>query len=257
MGMDIERYLDISSRVDLSGIEFGSAPQHPLTRDEVRCLIYMMDVESHTIVYLRGLLNTCAIEDPDIAAFLPCWAYEELFHGRALRQFLEVCGVPLSRGRMNEVRKSASVWERIEEVGASLVCKVTPHLAGAYLSWGAIQELCTLEGYGVLARRTSNGVLAEILRRIIKDERRHFSFYYNKARIALQSTQAQRITSFLLRSFWSPVGQGVKLDHEVQWMMRYLFSDAPGTDCIQRIDTTIGKLPGLGWFDLLKRAARA
>jgi hypothetical protein len=33
--------------------------------------------------------------------------------------------------------------------------------------------------------RTANPLLRGILQRIIKDERRHFSLYYNKARTAL------------------------------------------------------------------------
>ena len=92
--MDISRYLDASKRVDLTGIDFESAADFPLHPDEIRCLTYMTDIESHTIVYLRGLLNTCAIDDPEVTAFLSCWAYEEFFHSQALRQFLEACGVP-------------------------------------------------------------------------------------------------------------------------------------------------------------------
>jgi hypothetical protein len=80
--MDITRYLDASKKVDLTGIDFGSAADFPLHADEIRCLTYMMDIESHTIVYLRGLLNTCALDDPEITAFLSCWAYEEFFHSR-------------------------------------------------------------------------------------------------------------------------------------------------------------------------------
>ena len=33
----------------------------------------------------------------------------------------------------------------------------------------------------MLARKTHNPMLAEIVRRLAKNERRHFSFYYNKA----------------------------------------------------------------------------
>ena len=40
-----------------------------------------------------------------------------------------------------------------------------------------VEGFSTLEGYGLLARRIRNPVLAEILTRIIKDEWRHFSFY--------------------------------------------------------------------------------
>ena len=120
-----------------------------------------------------------------------------------------------------------------------------------FLTWGAVQKLSTLEGYGLLARRTQNPVLAELLRRIIKDERRHFSFYYNKARAHLKARGAQRLTSFLIRRFWTPVGEGVKAHEETNWMLQFLFSDAYGRKAAERIDSTMRQPPGLEWFDLL------
>jgi len=36
------------------------------------------------------------------------------------------------------------------------MCHLTRHFHAAYLTWGADQELTTLEGYGVLAARTAN-----------------------------------------------------------------------------------------------------
>ncbi len=62
-GFDLEKYLVHSRKVDVSDIDFSEGARHPLSADEIRCLTYMMDVETHSIVYLRGLLNTCAIGD--------------------------------------------------------------------------------------------------------------------------------------------------------------------------------------------------
>jgi len=248
---DLERYLTNSKKVDLSEFDFSAAENYSLTDDEVRCLHYMMDVESSTIVYLRAILRTCVIDDPEAVAFLSCWAYEEYFHGRVIREFLRVSGVEVSPERYVEVKRSASLRERIEELGASFMCSLTRHFHAAYLTWGAVQELTTLEGYGVLARRTSNPLLKTVLNRIIKDERRHFSFYYNKARAALEASRAQRLTTFLLRKFWTPVGSGVKADPDVNWMIRFVFGDSAGAEVTRRIDSTIGRLPGLAWFDLL------
>ena len=162
----------------------------------------MMDIESHTIVYLRSILSTCAIEDPDTTAFLSCWAYEEHFHERAIGQFLQACGIEFARDRVAEVQRSTAFSEWLKDVGASLVCQCTRHFHAAYLTYGAISELSTLEGYGVLASRTQNPILAEILRRLAKDERRHFSFYYNKAKIELRERNAQRLATFVIKTFW-------------------------------------------------------
>ncbi|MBI2340061.1 MAG: hypothetical protein HYU99_06845, partial [Deltaproteobacteria bacterium] len=250
---NLESYLSHSGKVDLTDIVFDDAAKYPLTPEEIRCLTYMMDIETHTIVYLRGILNTCAVENPRITAFLSCWAYEEYFHGQALWQFLQACGVPVDPERFKEVQKNRSFREWLEDIGASLLCKVTKHFHSAYLTWGAINELSTLEGYGALIRKTNNPILAEILKRIIRDERKHFSFYYGEARNYLQHPGAQRLTAFLLKRLWTPVGSGVKPDSEVEWIMNFIFGEEGGRQTTQNIDAAIAKLPGLGWFDLVTK----
>lgn len=255
---DLERYLRNSRKVDIADIDLAQARQYPLTEDEIHCLTYMMDIESHTIVYLRSILSTCAIEDPDTTAFLSCWAYEEHFHGRTIGQFLNACGIAFAGDRIAEVKRGTAFTEWLKDMGASMLCQFTRHFHGAYLTYGAISELSTLEGYGVLASRTQNPVLAEILRRLAKDERRHFSFYYNKARIELRERNAQRLTTFIIKHFWLPVGGGVKPDEEVTWILNYILQGSEGEKVARRIDETIAKLPGLAWFDRLSasRAAR-
>lgn len=253
VGFDLEKYLSNSKKVDISEFDLSRASEYPLSAGEIRCLKYMMDVESSTIVYLRAILRTCAVNDPDTTAFLSCWAYEEYFHGHTIRKFLKASGVNVDAGRYAQVRRDTAFREWLEEIGASFVCQLTRHFHAAYLTWGAVQELTTLEGYGVLVRRTENPLLRSILSRIIKDERRHFSFYYNKARHHLDNRAAQRLTSLLLRRFWTPVGSGVKAGSEVNWMIRFVFGDEAGASVAGRIDSTIGRLPGLDWFDLLAR----
>jgi hypothetical protein len=251
---DLERYLRNSKKVDISDIDLTRAAVYPLSDDEIRCLTYMMDIESHTVVYLRAILNTCAIEDTDTAAFLSCWAYEEFFHGRTIAQFLAACGIEFGGGRSAEVHKQAAFAEWLKEMGASLICQFSRHFHAAYLTYGAISELSTLEGYGALASRTANPILEEILRRLAKDERRHFSFYYNKAKLQLRERNAQRLTTFIIKNFWLPVGGGVKPAAEVNWILGYVLQGSEGEKIARRIDETIAKLPGLEWFDRLTRS---
>ena len=251
---DVEKYIRNSKKVDISDIDLSQASQYPVTDDEVRALTYMCDIESHTIVYLRAIFNTCAIEDSQTTSFLSCWAYEEYFHGHTIRQFLDAIGAPMSSTRMLEVQKASSFTEWLKELGSSILCRFSRHFHGAYLTYGAISELSTLEGYGVMARRTKNPILAEIVRRLAKDERRHFSFYYNKARLEMQSRNAQRLTNFVIRHFWLPVGGGVKSDSEVSWILSFILGDPDGAEIASRIDETIAKLPGLQWFDRLTQS---
>ena len=249
--LDIEKYVRNSKKVDISDLDLTQAVRYPVSEEEVRALTYMCDIESHTVVYLRAILNTCAVEDPQTTAFLSCWAYEEFFHGHTLRRFLDAVGAPLSSTRIAEVQHATSTKEWLKEMGASIVCRFSRHFHAAYLTYGAISELSTLEGYGVLARRTQNPVLAEIVKRLAKDERRHFSFYFNKARLMLQPRNAQRLTSFIIRKFWLPVGGGVKSDSEVNWILSFILGDPQGAEIARRIDSTIAKLPGLQWFHRL------
>jgi rubrerythrin len=248
---DLERYLRNSRKVDISDVDMGRAAEYPLTQDEIHALTYMMDIESHTVVYLRAILNTCAIEDSDTTAFLNCWAYEEFFHGRTIGQFLSACGIQFGDNRIAEIQKQAAFSEWLKEMSASLICQMSRHFHAAYLTYGAISELSTLEGYGVLASRTRNPILAEILRCLAKDERRHFSFYYNKAKIKLQPRNAQLLTTFIIKQFWLPVGGGVKPDAEVNWILRYILNGSEGEAVARRIDAMIAKLPGLAWFNRL------
>ncbi len=248
---DLDKYLRHSKKVDISDLDLSQAANHPVTADEIHALTYMTDIESHTVVYLRAILNTCAIEDPETTAFLSCWAYEEFHHGHTLRQLLNALGVPVTHDRIAEVQQAASWGEWIKEMGSSLICRMTRHFHGAYLTYGAISELSTLEGYGILARRTQNPIVAEVMRRLAKDERRHFSFYYNKARRELEPRNAQRLTSFVIRNFWLPVGGGVKPDSEVEWILSFILGDPEGVEIARRIDETIAKLPGMQWFDRL------
>jgi hypothetical protein len=255
MAFDLQKYLDHSCRVSTADFDLSRATDFVLSAEEVRCLEYMMDVESGTIIYLRSVLHTSLIDDPDVSGFLSCWAYEEYFHGRLIRQFMEASGIPICQDRFAEVKRKAKWREWMEEIGTAILGRITPHFAAAYLTWGAVQELTTLEGYGLLASRTPNPLLKQILNRIIKDERRHFSFYYNKAQARLSSRRAQWLTTQLLQRYWTPVGSGLKDDPEVTWMLRFLFGNETGQTVLQRIDATIGRLPGLHWFNLLFQTA--
>src|SRR5262249_3369770 len=86
-GMDkaeINTWTRRSRALDLDGLAWDDIPRVPLAPETVRVLRYMQDIESHTVVYVRELLATRVIDDPEVATFLACWFYEETFHGRAL-----------------------------------------------------------------------------------------------------------------------------------------------------------------------------
>lgn len=251
---DLEQYLNRSKAVDTSDIPWQDVPKYPIDPDEIRCLTYMMDIEAHTIMYLRDLLNTCAANDSEISTFLACWVYEETYHGRAIESFLRAAGVPVAQDRVSYIREGRKTRQFVETSMTFLISNLTRHFVAAHMTWGAIQELTTLTAYNLMAQRTKHPHLAKLLRRIAQDESRHFSFYYYQAAQRLTETPAQRLTSFLLRRFWAPVGAAVKLEHEVNFVMSFLFGGTTGSNAVVKVDETIGRLPGLNWFDMLQQA---
>src|SRR6202795_2355054 len=90
----LHAYVARSGALDLDAIALDEVPRHALWPQAARTLRYMQDIESHTIIYLRSLLASRAVDDPEVATFLACWLYEETFHGIALRRFLEAAGHP-------------------------------------------------------------------------------------------------------------------------------------------------------------------
>ena len=70
----------------------------------------------------------------------------------------------------------------------------------------------------------------------------------------MEARNAQRLTSFVIRNFWLPVGGGVKSDSEVSWILSFILGDPQGAEIARRIDSIIAKLPGMEWFDRLARS---
>ncbi len=245
---DLEKFLRNSgaTRPD----SFGWSDPGPRLDDEALfCLGYMMDIESHTVIYMKELLSTSVAEDPSITAFLACWVYEEFFHSQVLKRFLESQGLTIEDARFTELRRRKAS-RRIAEKIAGMASHLTRHFPAVHMTWGAINELSTLTGYHALIERTRHPMLTTVMTRIIKDERRHFSFYFNRARRMLRDPAARRITSFLVRHFWTPVGSPVRGDADAHRICEFLFPGEEGRARLTAMDATIARLPGLEWFDL-------
>jgi rubrerythrin len=258
---DLNKHLRHSARVDLSEVRWSEARAHPVSADEIRCLAYMMDIESHTVVFLRDLLTSRAIVDPEVTAFLSCWAFEEVWHGEAFSRFLGEVGASLppehevvdadtpypSRIRRNErIRLSLGARGFAGHVGTWLTAALVPDFVALHMAWGAANELTTLTAYHVMIDRTENPVLAQILRAIIKQERRHFGFYRAQARSRLAaSRRARTLTRWALEHVWAPVGTGVRPQAETDFVATWVFSGATGRRAVREMDEAIAALPGM------------
>lgn len=244
----IDTWTSRTRAVDLDGVRWDDVSRRPLSAEAVRTLRYMQDIESHTVIYLRELLATRAIDDPDVATFLACWFYEETFHGRALARLLAAAGHPSV-----ERRRSRQPWAGALRTGAMrVVAHAWPDFVAVHMVWGAINELTTLTGYQRLAELEPHPVLVELLGRIVRDESRHFAFYYHQAERRLASPAARRLARVLVDRFWAPVGSGVQPDAEVRFLARYLLGGADGRAAARRIDATIRRLPGFADVSLVE-----
>jgi hypothetical protein len=248
---DLEKYLRTSGGTRPEIFDW-SDPGPRLDDDALFCVGYMMDVESHTIIYLREMLSTAVAEDASITAFLSCWAGEEFFHSRVLKRLLESQGAAIDDRRFAALRR-AKPADYLTQKFARLLSRMTRHFPAVHMTWGAINELSTLTGYRALIDKTRHPLLAAVLSRIIRDERRHFSFYFNQARLRLLPRTAQVLTSLLVRNFWAPVGSPVRGDADARRICGYLFGDEQGPCRLAEHDSMIARLPGLGWFDMTSR----
>jgi rubrerythrin len=258
---DLDKYLRASKRVDLSTVEWSRIREHPVTSAEARCLTYMMDIETHTVVFLRDLLATRASFDPEVTAFLSCWVYEELWHGEAFSRFLGEAGYrvaptfedvsgddpfPTRVDRNQWVRQRFGTKGYASHIGTLLGSALFRDFVAVHMTWGAVNELGTLTGYHRIIAKTEHPVLIQLLQAVIKDERRHFAFYRAQARMRLaRSRQARTITRWALEHLWAPVGTGVRPQSETDFVIHSLFGDADGMVAVKEMEATLGELPGL------------
>lgn len=273
LDFDLDRYLRASGRIDLSHVDWDRIAEHPTSGAEARCLAYMMDIESHTVIYLRDLLATRAAFEPDVTAFLSCWVYEELWHGEAFSRFLGEAGFDLGPDRErveadsaypSKVGRNAWIRRRLGRKGylshlATMVGSAfVDEFVAVHMTWGAVNELSTLTGYHALIDQTDHPVLRDVLAAVIKDERRHFAFYRAQARLRLQrSARARKVTRWAMENLWAPVGTGVRPQEETDFVIVTLFGDREGAGRMEDIDDTVRGLPGFEDATLLRDARRA
>src|SRR3989442_7240550 len=247
---DLDAWVARSGALDLDAIPWADIPKYEVPPAAVRTLTYMQDIESHTIIYLRSLLATRAVDDPEVSTFLACWLHEETFHGIALARFLEAAGHPVPTRATP--RSQEPTLKRLESWATSMVSKAWPDFCAVHMTWGAINELTTLTGYLRLKTVAAYPVLSDLLERIMRDESRHFFFYYRQAEERLRRPAAAGVARFLVDHFWGPVGSGVGVPGELEFMAKYLFDGEEGQIAIRKVDETIRRLPGFATVQLLE-----
>ena len=231
----------------VGSIKWNDIRKFPLDKKFIPVLLYMRDVEALTDMYYEELRRTPTGKDPIISKFMERWSVEEQTHGELLNRFLNEAGVITDEKWHNQVRRAVSTFYTVNNyLITSLTNLVGKKFTATHMTFGAIHEMSTTQGYRRLAELADHPVLTEILRGIIREESAHTQFYRSVARIELQKSEfAQKLSRFLIKNFWTPVGSGAKPTTESDYTIATLFSGENGLDWIDKnVTQRIQTLPG-------------
>jgi rubrerythrin len=250
---DIAQHIAVSHKIQFEDLDWDLARKHGLSPQEVTSLQHFADIESQTVHYFLEVSRLKVARDPELLTFLTMWNYEEYFHSYALTRLMEECGVrvPSATERATAIRANARFKAKFEDMVQGGIAKVVPKtFIALWMFWGALQECLTTQAYEELARTTQNPVLAELCRRIAKQERRHFAYYFNQARDRLDGRPyTQRFVRAIARAFYAPVGGGVKTDEEAARCVAGLFPGERIYEVMGYIEKRLAQLPGMDGLD--------
>jgi Fatty acid desaturase len=234
-------------------INWSDVKRFPLDKKFVPVLVYMRDVETLTEVYHQQLMRTPTGKDKIIGKFMERWGTEELTHGELLNRFLNEAGFETEKNWKNEAKRDISWSYRLNTYITTMLTNCFGRkFTGVHMTYGAINEMCTLQGYRRLIELADHPVLTRILKAIMREESVHTQFYWSVAKIELmQSAIAQKLARFVINKFWVPVGQGIKTEEDSNYTVATLFGDQKGMEWVDRnITQRIRQLPG---FDKLNK----
>lgn len=257
-----ERILEAANPMDGCDLDWSAVGAHELDAPTIDCLVYMRDVEAFVdrdLVGLPGHPNT--VNDPLIGRFLDVWRAEEHGHATLLARFLDTYaserGVTVAPRQPTPPARPTRLERLVVRIPGPMADTVT----ATHMAWGAANELLTLNGYRILARRCGHPFLADLLNSIADQETRHYSFYLLQAEWRLAASRTARtVLPRLMRRAWTPVevGADFKRPDEFERVMRHL---ARGDDAaaVVRMDNRFSRLPGLEslriFGDVLARAS--
>ena len=256
----IDQHLAVSQRVVYDDLDFAHARAVGLTADELDNLGFFADIESQTVFYFLEVAPLKVARDPELLSFLTMWNYEELFHARAISELLTACGgaAMTATERTTAVRAAAQRKAYVEDLFQRSLARLMPKtFLALWMFWGALQEALTAQAYEQIIKTTANPVIEELFRRIAKQERRHFAFYFGQARARLDGDLvAQKIVRTLVERFYAPVGSGVQTPAQLEARMLKMF---PGRlrEVAATVDRRMSSLPGMAGLDAVTRWASA
>ena len=231
----------------IDDIDWKAVKNHPLDEKLVPVLLYMRDVEVLTDMYYDELRRTPTGKDPIISKFMERWGLEEIAHAELLNRFLNEAGIETADQWKRDVRENVSTFYKANAcLLTTLTNFVGKKFTATHMTFGAIHEMSTAQGYRRLMKMANHPVLDKILTGIIREESAHTRFYWSVARLELkQSRFARKVARFVVNKFWAPVGQGAKPKKQTDYTIGTLFNGKEGLDWVDKtITQRIRQLPG-------------
>ncbi len=231
----------------IGDINWSEVAKHPLDKKFVPVLMYMRDVETLTDVYYDELRRTPTGKDPIIRKFMERWSAEEQTHGELINRFLNEAGIETDPKWQKQVINSVSTSYTVTNyLITTLTNLIGKRFTATHMAFGAIHEMSTTQGYRRLSELAEHPVLSKILTGIIREESTHTTFYRSVARIELQKSEiSQKLSRFIIKHFYVPVGGGAKPSEELNYTIATLFGGADGMRRINRnVSEKLQTLPG-------------
>jgi hypothetical protein len=235
------------TREFINGINWEDVKRYPLDAKFVPVLLYMRDVETLTDMYYSELRRTPTGKDPVISKFMERWSAEEQTHGELLNRFLNEAGIETDDKWQSSVKTSVSgVYNAYAYLVTCLANLVGKKFTATHMTFGAIHEISTAQGYRRLMNLAAHPVLSQILLGIIREESAHTHFYWSVARLELRHSEfARKLARFVVNKFWAPVGQGPKAEKDTHYTIATLFDGVDGFKTVdEKITRRISELPG-------------
>jgi hypothetical protein len=243
-----ERLVARSALLEVDDLDWEAVGDQRVDDHVLACLVYMRDVEGFTDRDLVGVVaHPATLGDPLVRRFLHAAALDRYLRTYAERRAVEL---PTMQPPPTEVPRS-------ERLLLALTRPIGHVVTAAHMVWGAANELLTMHGYRLLARRCGDPVLAELLTRIAAQESRHYGFYRLQAEWRLTESRLARVVlRQLMRRSWTPVGigEGYKAPAEFDQVLGYLALDDQGARAVDTMDATFTRLPGFDGVRIYERA---
>src|SRR5258706_6888511 len=156
-------------------------------------------------------------------------------------------GVETDEKGQTQVRRAVSTaYHANAYLLTTLTNFVGRKFTASHMTFGAIHEMSTTQGYRRLIDLANHPILTNILNGIIREEAAHTQFYWNVARLELRKSEfAQRMARFVIERFWAPVGQGSVATDRTEYMIATLFGDKDAMSSLDKTVTQRGRqLPG-------------